>query len=173
MPMELTFGVGLTTILISSFAESDGTQEVSEMRASESGQRQISDEPALPELTQQDSHILEGITVGSRSEYCPFLFTKCENIEKLPEKIRVGVKNSKLWREEHQKGGLSVTNCLSLYLPEIHKNDAFLIIRMGADDGIKISNDFGFGDPDFDFGVSSGMQKGGYKEVMPIGLSQI
>lgn len=36
---------------------------------------------------------------------------------------------------------------------------------MGADDGIKISNDFEFGD-------LSGMRKEGYKEVMPIGLSQ-
>jgi hypothetical protein len=68
-------------------------------------------------------------------------------IDKLPEELRVGVKNSSLWREEQRRGGLSVTNCLSLYLPEKHNQDTFLVVRMGYDDGFNFSDILGLGDP--------------------------
>jgi hypothetical protein len=68
-------------------------------------------------------------------------------IDKLPEQIRIGVKNSRLWRAEQRRGGLSVTNCLSLYLPEKHDQDTFLVVRMGYDDGFNLSNILELGDP--------------------------
>lgn len=44
-------------------------------------------------------------------------------------------------------GGLLVTNCLSLYLPEKINEDAVLLIRIGYHDGFNISTNLGLGDP--------------------------
>jgi hypothetical protein len=68
--------------------------------------------------------------------------------DKLPEPFRTGLQLSKLWREEQEQGGLSVTNCMTLYLPETVNEDTFLLIRMGYKDGYKVSHLFGFGDPE-------------------------
>jgi hypothetical protein len=64
-------------------------------------------------------------------------------IEYLPEPIRTYMKNSNMWKSEQQKGGLSVTNCLSLYLPEEHNEDTLLVIRMGYHDGFNLSASLG------------------------------
>jgi hypothetical protein len=69
-------------------------------------------------------------------------------IEKLPEPFRSGMVRSSLWKEEEERGGLAVTNCLSMYLPETAHEDAFFVARIGYDDGFEISNIFGLGDPE-------------------------
>jgi len=67
-------------------------------------------------------------------------------IENLPEPFRTGMKTSNLWRKEKERGGLAVTNCLSMYLPETENEDALFILRIGYQDGFNISNLFGLGD---------------------------
>jgi hypothetical protein len=69
-------------------------------------------------------------------------------VESLPEPFRTGMKMSNLWRKENESGGLAVTNCLSLYLPETFSEDALFVVRVGCLDGFNICNLFGFGDPD-------------------------
>lgn len=67
-------------------------------------------------------------------------------IDRLPEPFRTGMERSKLWRDEQETGGLSVTNCLSLHLPEKVNEDTFLVIRMGYRDGFNVSDMLGLGD---------------------------
>ena len=69
-------------------------------------------------------------------------------IENLPEPFRTGIKKTNLWRKENESGGLAVTNCMSLYLPETDGEDALFVARIGSDDGFDICDMFGFGDPD-------------------------
>jgi len=69
-------------------------------------------------------------------------------IESLPEPFRTGMKTSNLWRKEKETGGLAVTNCLSMYMPEKPKEDALLLVRIGHKDGWNIFNLFGLGDLD-------------------------
>lgn len=69
-------------------------------------------------------------------------------IDKLPEPFRTGMKMSKSWKDEQERGGLSVTNCLSLYLPKRINEDTLLVIRMGYADGFNISDILGLGDPE-------------------------
>ena len=69
-------------------------------------------------------------------------------IENLSEPFRTGMKTSNLWRKEKERGGLAVTNCLSVYMPEKTYEDALFVVRIGYDDGWNISNLFGLGDPD-------------------------
>jgi len=57
------------------------------------------------------------------------------------------MKKSNLWRNENKGGGLAVTNCLSLHLPETFSEDAFLVVRVGGVDGFSMCNLFGFGNP--------------------------
>jgi len=68
-------------------------------------------------------------------------------IENLPEPFRTGMQTSNLWRKEKERGGLAVTNCLSVYLPKKKNEDALFIVRIGYQDGFNISNMFGLGDP--------------------------
>jgi len=69
-------------------------------------------------------------------------------IENLPEPFRTGMKMSNLWRKEKERGGLAVTNCLSMYLPETVGEDALFILKIGYNDGWNISNLFSLGDLD-------------------------
>ena len=67
-------------------------------------------------------------------------------IENLPEPFRTGTKTSNLWCEEAQRGGLEITNGLSMYLPEAHTHDSFFVLRLGYYEGFKLFNLFGLGD---------------------------
>ena len=67
-------------------------------------------------------------------------------IENLPEPLRSGVTTSHLWQKEGESGGLVVSNCLSMYLPETNNEDALFVARVGYDDAFTISNLLGFGD---------------------------
>lgn len=69
-------------------------------------------------------------------------------IENLPEPFCTGMKMSNLWRKEKESGGLAVTNCLSIYVPKTHKEDALFVVRIGYYNGFNILNLFGLGDPD-------------------------
>lgn len=66
-------------------------------------------------------------------------------IDKLPQSFQTGMERSELWKEKQKKGALSVTNCLSLYLPEKINEDAVLVIRMGYNDGFSVSDILGLG----------------------------
>lgn len=79
-------------------------------------------------------------------QYCLFAFMGRNMVDKLPEPFRSGMKASHLWGEEEKSGGLSVTNCLSMYLPETAYEDAFFVARMGYNYGFEISNLFRLGD---------------------------
>jgi hypothetical protein len=68
-------------------------------------------------------------------------------IEALPEPLLSGVKQSKLWREEGERGGLPVTNSLFVHLPEIPYEDVIFGARVGYIEGFNISHLFGLGDP--------------------------
>lgn len=69
-------------------------------------------------------------------------------IDKLPEPFKTGIQNSKQWKDEQEIGGLSVTNCLSLYIPAKVNKDTFLVVRMGYLDGFQVSDLLGIGDPE-------------------------
>ncbi|OJD23307.1 hypothetical protein ACJ73_05343 [Blastomyces percursus] len=69
-------------------------------------------------------------------------------VEHFPEPFCTGMKMSSLWKEEKKRGGLAITNCLSIQLPKTLNEDAFCVVRIGYDDGFRICNMFGFGDPD-------------------------
>lgn len=67
-------------------------------------------------------------------------------IESLPEPFRTGIKRSNLWQSEDDSGGLAVSNCLSIYLPETNDEDAIFVARLGYDDGFTIFDRLGFGE---------------------------
>ena len=69
--------------------------------------------------------------------------------DNLPELFRTGMQTSNLWKMEQERGGLAITNCLSIYLPETANEDALLLMRIGYNNGWDISNRFGLGDPEF------------------------
>lgn len=69
-------------------------------------------------------------------------------IAELPEPFRSGMARSNLWKKEEGTGGLAVTNCLSMYLPETAHEDAFFVARIGYEEGFVISHIFGLGDPE-------------------------
>ena len=73
-------------------------------------------------------------------QYCSFSFMRRHIIVNLPEPLRTGMKMSNLWRKEKKGGGLAVTNCLSIYLPETDKEDATLVVRIGYRDGFNTFN---------------------------------
>lgn len=50
------------------------------------------------------------------NQYLSFNFTRRHIIDKLPEPFKTGIQNSRQWKGEQEIGGLSVTNCLSLYI---------------------------------------------------------
>ena len=64
----------------------------------------------------------------------------------MPEPFYSGIAMSKLWKKEMNRGGLEVTNCLTLYLPENVYEDAFLSLRIGYDSGFDIAKLFKFGE---------------------------
>lgn len=82
------------------------------------------------------------------NQYLSFNFTRRHMIDKLPEPFKTGIQNSGQWKNEQEIGGLSVTNCLSLYIPEKENKDTFLVVRMGYLDGFQISHRLGIGDPE-------------------------
>jgi hypothetical protein len=86
-------------------------------------------------------------TWGGMGSCSSFSFIKRERGEKLPELLRTGMKTSNLWKEEEEIGGLAITNCLSLYMPERRNEDALLLVRVGYKDGWNLFDMFGFGDP--------------------------
>jgi len=69
-------------------------------------------------------------------------------IENLPEPFRTGMQTSNLWRKEKERGGLAVTNCLSMYMPKKDNEDALIVLRIGHGYGWNIFNLFGLGDLD-------------------------
>lgn len=75
-----------------------------------------------------------------------FEFTSRNKVELLPEIFCLGIKTSNLWLSEEKTGGLAVTNCLSVYLPQKGYEDAFFIMRISYDWGFQIADIFGLGD---------------------------
>jgi hypothetical protein len=69
-------------------------------------------------------------------------------VENLPEPFRTGMKTCNLWRKENDSGGLAVSNCMMLYLPETNNEDSLFLARLSYDGGFNICNLLGFGDPD-------------------------
>ncbi|KAF9884364.1 hypothetical protein FE257_001820 [Aspergillus nanangensis] len=107
-------------------------------------------EPSEPLLKRPrlESQVLGNTTLFSDGPYLSFSFMRRHMVDKLPEQLRTGIETSKLWTEERERGGLSVTNCLSLYLPEKINEDALLVIRIGYSEGFNVSNVLGLGDPE-------------------------
>ena len=68
-------------------------------------------------------------------------------IENLPKLFYTRIKTSNLQKKEKERGGLAVTNCLSMYMPEDNE-DALFVLRIGHQDGWNIFNLFGLGDLD-------------------------
>ncbi|KAF7590256.1 hypothetical protein BBP40_003094 [Aspergillus hancockii] len=87
-------------------------------------------------------------TFLEEGQYCLFSFMRRNMVEYLPEPFRSGMEKSSLWKKEGERGGLAVTNCLSMYLPETAHEDAFFVARIGYNYGFEISNLFGLGDPE-------------------------
>lgn len=83
-----------------------------------------------------------------QGQYCSFSFIRRYIIENLPKPFRTGIRTSNLWRKEKKRGGLAVTNCLSIYMPEKKNKDALFILRIGHEDRWNIFNLFGLGDLD-------------------------
>ena len=69
-------------------------------------------------------------------------------IENLPEPFRTGMMMSNLWRKEKARGGLAITNGLTMYLPETPNEDAFFVLRLGYHQGFNICDLFGLGEQD-------------------------
>ncbi|EEH39487.1 hypothetical protein PAAG_08756 [Paracoccidioides lutzii Pb01] len=87
-------------------------------------------------------------TFPGNGQYCSFSFVRRDMIENLPEPFRTALKASKSWKEEQERGGLAVTNCLSMYMPETLNEDALFAVRISYKDGWNICNLFGLGDPE-------------------------
>jgi hypothetical protein len=66
--------------------------------------------------------------------------------ELIPEPFRTGLKTSKGWTQENDRGGLAVTNGLIMFLPEASNEDSFCLMRMGYESGFNISDLLGLGD---------------------------
>lgn len=75
-----------------------------------------------------------------------FEFMNRSKVELLPDIFRSGMRRSNLWLSEEQRGGLMVTNCLSVHLPLQSYEDAFFITRISYDWGFHIANMFGLGE---------------------------
>lgn len=80
--------------------------------------------------------------------YFAFSQTPRHMVDNLPEPFRTGIETAKQWAEEKVTGGLSITNCLTLHLPNKVNEDAYLVIRMGYSAGFHISDTLGLGDLD-------------------------
>ncbi|EGE00673.1 hypothetical protein TESG_07970 [Trichophyton tonsurans CBS 112818] len=104
-------------------------------------------ERRLPKRSRLEPRLSGNPTLFGDGQYLSFSFMRRHMIDKVPEPFRTGMESSKLWKEEQESGGLLVTNCLSLYLPEKIYEDAVLLIRIGYYDGFNISNNLGLGDP--------------------------
>ena len=74
-----------------------------------------------------------------------FLFIRHHIIKNLSKPFRTRIKISNLWRKEEESGGLVVTNCLSIYMPETLKEEALFILRVGHNNRWNIFNLFGLG----------------------------
>ena len=98
---------------------------------------------------------IEGLAFPGEGRYWSFSFMSRHMIENLPEPLRSGVTTSHLWQKEGESGGLAVSNCLSLYLPETNNEDALFVARVGYDNAFTISNLLGFGDAVFEAGKSA------------------
>jgi hypothetical protein len=76
------------------------------------------DEPTFEErpskLPRLEPQALENPNLFGEGPYFSFSFMRRHMIDKLPEPFRTGMQTSKLWRDEQERGGLSVTNCLSI-----------------------------------------------------------
>ncbi|ESZ99101.1 hypothetical protein SBOR_0511 [Sclerotinia borealis F-4128] len=118
------------------------TKPVSEKPASTGIHSQFTDKQS-PKPPQQ---ILDDLVL--LGQYYSFQFTRCHMITNIPEPLHSGIKVSNLWKKENESGGLEVTNCLSIYLPETLQADAFLVIRLGCSNGIDICNWLGLGNPE-------------------------
>jgi hypothetical protein len=64
----------------------------------------------------------------------------------IPEPFRTAIETSKLWRQEKERGGLEVTNCVTFDFPETYNEDVIVKLRINYDSGFDMSNLFGFGD---------------------------
>ncbi|KAJ5790048.1 uncharacterized protein N7518_007059 [Penicillium psychrosexuale] len=78
-------------------------------------------------------------------DYCSFSYTSRTMIENMPEPFRSGIGTSNLWKEALRSNGLNVTNCMSLHIPEMGGEDAYLIVRLGFQYGYLMANVFKFG----------------------------
>jgi hypothetical protein len=63
-------------------------------------------------------------------------------IEKVPEPVRTGIKNSILWKWERSQG-LQVTGCLSTMFPKSNQQDVSFSIWCGNEDGYHLNEEFG------------------------------
>lgn len=91
----------------------NGNQEQNQTEPDRQGEETTFDErpSKLPRLEPQ---ALENPNLFGEGPYFSFSFMRRHMIDKLPEPFRTGMQTSKLWRDEQERGGLSVTNCLSI-----------------------------------------------------------
>lgn len=92
--------------------------------------------------------MLDNVELLRRGKYCSFSFMRRDMIENLPEPFRTGFETSKLWYEEKQRGGLAITNGLTMHLPETPNEDALFVLRLGYHQGFEICDLFGLGEQD-------------------------
>ncbi|KAK2796022.1 hypothetical protein FQN50_009642 [Emmonsiellopsis sp. PD_5] len=115
--------------------------------------------PQKQQSTQSSHYQDEQIPLGSEQipgnlvlpqedRYWSFSCMGRHMVKNLPEPFHTGMKMSSLWKEEKKRGGLAITNCLSIQLPKTLNEDALCVVRIGYDDGFRICNMFGFGDAD-------------------------
>lgn len=96
-------------------------------------------------------HVLiipDNMELLGHGKYCSFSFTRRDMIKNLPEPFRTGIETSKLWHEEKERGGLAITNGLTMHLPETPNEDALFVLRLGYHQGFKICDLFGLGEQD-------------------------
>jgi hypothetical protein len=103
-------------------------------------------ETALHEISLQLLTLLGDLGLPGQGQYYFFSITTRHMIENLPEPFLTGVKTSSLWRKEGERGGLAITNGLSMYLPETPNEDVLLVLRLGYHKGFYISDLFGLGE---------------------------
>jgi hypothetical protein len=79
--------------------------------------------------------------------YYSFSFVTHDQIEQLPPLFLDGIKRCNLWKKEIEAGGLAVTNCLSLHLPQTSNKDVFCVIRLSYIEGWNFFRLLGLGTP--------------------------
>ncbi|EME39078.1 hypothetical protein DOTSEDRAFT_57345 [Dothistroma septosporum NZE10] len=81
---------------------------------------------------------------GTGRAYHPFSCMPRDSSKAIPEPLRAGMCQSKLWEQE-ERNQSAITQCLSIYIPESATQDSLLVVRLGYAQSWNMLEQYGFG----------------------------